>query len=174
MTKISGIATTSTAPADDDILEMETSGGTSEKITAKNAGLNPDGCVMTGSGTSVAGFTDVAISLDGTVFNGDGMYSGANPTRITAQRDGWYLINGWVKYPNTAVTGFLSGKMRLNGSTLMIDGVRDGSDGGSFNSIGLNTAYYLSSGDYVEFVGRHNHGSAITVSCQISMVRLGA
>lgn len=89
-----------------------------------------------------------------------------NPSRLTAQTSGLYLIFGNVRWVSSSNTNYTDRKLsvRLNGSANIA--YHSGYLGTSSNlaTIAVTTVYYLSAGDYVELVGLSSNSNDYMVS----------
>ena len=101
------------------------------------------------------------IIFDTARSNTPGWYNGANPTRLTAGSDGWYLIGGCLEWQTGNTLGARYVILRLNGGTHIA--LAGGPVGGSTEMLSstVTAAYYLSAGDYVEMCGYQTSGSTL-------------
>lgn len=73
-----------------------------------------------------------------------------NNTRLTVPADGWYIFGGQAVWQSTAAGTKRLEWMRLNGTTALAMQAGDDLSGENRRWV-VDTAYYLSSGDYIEF-----------------------
>lgn len=116
---------------------------------------------------AVATSTDTAITwqaADGNALTS--WSSGTNPTRLTAQVPGRYMAVASMRWAANG-TGFRTGEIRLNGSTVI------GRHAQAFVAAGSPTQYTLVSspvslsiGDYMELIAWQNSGAALDLDAQ--------
>jgi len=88
--------------------------------------------------------------------NGDLHDTVTNPSRLTAQKAGKYLITGSVEFGESP-TGTRIVGIRLGGSTY-IAFQKVLADSTTLTRLTLSTIYHLAAGDYVELVVQQNSG----------------
>jgi hypothetical protein len=111
---------------------------------------------------SVATSTDVAISFDTETQDDGGLFTLAAPTRFTAPDEGWYQGGGFIHW--TGTTG--SGRrliVRLDGTTTLARAGVESPAGHNDPSLTVPWQYYLTAGQYVEYIARQTSGGTITV-----------
>ena len=141
-----------------DGVHTEITGGGSPSVT--NAAY---GAVAKRTTTqAVATATPTAISFNSEVRDDGGFYSSANPTRFTAVVDGWCVFSGTCHWAGANSYGRrlyarLNGTTEISGTSVISDA--DHNDPRQ-NVTGV---YYLSSGDYIEFMLDQNSGRTINI-----------
>ena len=116
---------------------------------------------------SVANSTDTAVTWQAADGNDlTSWSSGTNPTRITAQVPGRYMAVASMRWASNG-TGFRTGEIRLNGTTII------GRHAQAFVAAGSPTQYTLTSmpitmaiGDYLELIAWQNSGAALDLAYQ--------
>lgn len=116
---------------------------------------------------SVANTTDTAVTWQAADGNGlTSWSSGTNPTRLTAQVPGRYMAVASMRWASNG-TGFRTGEIRLNGTTII------GRHAQAFVAAGSPTQYTLCSmpvslaiGDYIELIAWQNSGAALDLAYQ--------
>ncbi len=142
-----------------------------EIIEARVVGLihrtEARGCRVFSSVTqNISTATNTPLVFDTEVYDTDGCWDAGSPTRLTAQRDGYYLAGGaWTLAPaqNTAASQ-MHIYVRKNGSSYL--------GGCSLHTIANKDAriavttgmLWLSTGDYLEIVAYHDEGATKTAS----------
>lgn len=105
-----------------------------------------------------------AINFNSSIVETDpaGMYSTANPTRLTAPAKGFYSISGSASFAGNA-TGYRECSIGVNG--IAIAGVRTLNTGASIPWYGIASvaAYPLDVGDYVELLVKQNSGASLSI-----------
>jgi hypothetical protein len=108
---------------------------------------------------TIANTTLTAISFSHELIDEDDYWDSGNPTRLTANEEGWYIIRGQFILDNTTGAGRSSIFIRKNGSTIV-------AQNDSFFSSGSNSGNsveflaYLSETDYVELLIEINSGGS--------------
>lgn len=94
---------------------------------------------------------------------GDTNWSAGSPTRLTAQRDGVYLIT--LNFEWTAnVNGRRYTEIRLNGSTIIATCENDIEPSAGRSRINMCTVWEMSASDYVEARVYQNTGGALNIN----------
>jgi hypothetical protein len=97
-----------------------------------------------------ANATPVACTFDTAIKNVNNMWEGVtNPTRITANRPGWYRVFGQVEWAANA-TGDRGLQIRKNGSATVILAENIVKSGALAAAQQIEALVYLGIGDYVE------------------------
>lgn len=120
------------------------------------------GCrVINTSTQNINNATNTALTFNSEINDTDGCWDAGSPTRLTAQKDGYYLAGGaWTLAPaqNTAASQ-MHIYVRKNGSSYL--------GGCSLHTIANKDAriavatgmIWLSTGDYLEIVAYHDEGA---------------
>lgn len=112
---------------------------------------------------SVANATLVAVTFDTEDLDTNGMYStGTNPSRITIQRKGSYLVVGQIDYAASA-TGTKYAYIRKNGTDY---NAFQGGYAQTAVETGVNVSSFLDTlaiGDYLELIAYQSSGGALNV-----------
>ena len=89
------------------------------------------------------------------------MFSGGQPTRLTAQIAGRYQISGSIIWDTSVGGSYRGARIQLNGTSFIASQV------GASDVLGieqtLSTLYDLDVGDYVELTAEQDSGNAIDV-----------
>lgn len=112
----------------------------------------------------IADATQTAVSWTASsVGYGDMWESVTNPTRVTAQQAGVYLITATVAFaPNATGSRVLS--LKLSGTSIYIAAARqDAPDATQNTFLTVSTTYYLDVGDYVEAMVDQDSGGNLDV-----------
>lgn len=89
------------------------------------------------------------------------LYNVANPSRLTAPVDGWYLITGSALFANSAAGSERAGSIRINGTNIA---QTDPSFGAAIPpTLNVTTLYYLTAGQYAEYYVYQNSGGALNI-----------
>ncbi|RMB81273.1 hypothetical protein [Streptomyces shenzhenensis] len=114
--------------------------------------------------TSAANTTTAnAIQWDAVSLDDLGGWASATPTRYTAQRAGWYELNGTVSFGNA--TGNRVAGWYVNGSLIPGGHSQRLSAAGTTHSQAAATlAVLLNAGDYVELAAGQDSGSSISTA----------
>ncbi len=140
-----------------------------------------DGAVITRStAQAIASLAYTPISFDTIVTDNGGLYSGANPTRLTAQVEGFYIISGECWFQTNA-TGRRVADLIVNGVTRIARN-EEATTPLELHTISISTTYYLAIGDYVElFVYQTStvslniiSGAPLTIIPSLSLVGAGS
>lgn len=104
------------------------------------------GAIITRASTqAIAATTTTAIQFTTEVADTEGYANlGTNNTRLTAPRDGWYTINGYIDCDTAATTRYAT--LRISGSTVIYQTSATMADA----RMGLSGTYYLTAGQYIE------------------------
>jgi hypothetical protein len=109
------------------------------------------------------------LSFDSVRWDTDGLYSASQPTRLTVQKSGRYLVYAHVRFsPNTtgcgtfdcvqvvglAVNGSVQDIARANGPL---------ANSGDGNIASISTHWEFAAGDFVEVRVKHNHSGSVDV-----------
>jgi hypothetical protein len=126
---------------------------------------------------SIVSGTYTTITFDSERFDTDGIHSVvSNTDRLTAQRDGVYLISATIRFATNS-TGIRWVGIRLNGTAYIVIADQNATSGYS-TRITLTTLYELSTDDYVDLRVWQNSGGALNVeavgnySPEFGMVRM--
>lgn len=135
-----------------------TIGGGGAKIFTKIT----TGCRLTDSANqSIANATFTPLTFDTERYDSDAMHDGANPTRITINKAGRYLVGGSANFDANAVGTRFCG-IRLNGGSFIavitVPAVVSALTG---TAQSISTVWSFAAGDYVELVLWQNSGVAL-------------
>lgn len=143
-------------------------GNVREILTVNAAGTDPEWKIVDSararrsSTQSIPDNTITAVSFTNEVHDtGDDNWSIGSPTRLTAQRDGVYIIVGNIRWA-TNVTGRRFVQIILNGTTV-IGRVEFQSGPTGRADMCVSAIYDLSSSDYVELEAFQNSGGALDI-----------
>lgn len=116
--------------------------------------------VVLSAAEATADATEKAIPWDAETYdNVDDNWAIGNATRLTAQRDGNYLIHFGGEWEEDA-TGYRQMSIKLNGATYLAVKQEDAADHYKFS---VSTQYVLSATDYVEAVVYQTSGGALDI-----------
>lgn len=104
---------------------------------------------------------DAASTYSTVEFDTDGMFNlGANPTRLTIQTEGYYIIGGQVRFSSTLIDDPNYGKIRRNGT--IIESIDSETDREITTGIFVSSRCFVFAqvGDYFEYVSNQNHEAA--------------
>lgn len=104
-----------------------------------------------------------AVSFDSEAFDTGGMHDSANPTRLTAPRDGAYLVTGTADFfvnPNGARVF----EIRENGATVLVSDTVYPDDTDAV----ISTVAPLLAGDYVELRVKQDSGGSLNLATGFS------
>jgi hypothetical protein len=90
-----------------------------------------------------------------------GLYNAANPSRLTAPVDGWYLITGTAVFTTSAGGTRRIGTIKINGTG--VAQVEWGYGASTFPGENITTLYYLTAGQYAEFCVYQDSGGALNI-----------
>jgi hypothetical protein len=106
---------------------------------------------------------DTALTFDSERYDNAELHStSTNPSRLTAQQAGTYLITGHVNFV-PASSGVRGLRMRLNGGTFIAGSFVPSAGGLVDTVLSVATVYHLAAGDYVELIVYQNSGGSLTV-----------
>jgi hypothetical protein len=111
--------------------------------------------------TPVASGAYTALAFDSERWDPADLHStSTNPSRLTVQTAGKYLIYGTVEFADDIAgsAGDRSLEIRLNGSDSLTRTQVAANDSGSSTILSVSTHYDLAAGDYVELVVRQSSG----------------
>lgn len=129
---------------------------TADKIAADSAIL----CrVYRSTAQNITSTTWTALSFDTEVYDTDGCWSSAQPTRLIAKRAGYYLVGGAVTFDTTVVTESdkrVSVYIRSNGSVVESPGGTVHTVSGKWASTTETVLVHLDVDEYVEIMAQHD------------------
>jgi hypothetical protein len=114
---------------------------------------------------SIANNVALATAIDFTTarFDSNSCWSGANPTRLTCNTAGKYVIVGAVQFAANA-SGVRRLLLRINGTLVIAADLRNPVNSATINTeLTVSAIYNLAAGDYVEMVVTQNSGAALNV-----------
>lgn len=122
-----------------------------------------DGCRVYHSVDQTLGSSvSTALAFDSERYDNGGLHSTtSNNSRLTAQKDGTYLITGHVAFAANA-SGVRVVGIRKN-PTLFIAQTERAPVGGDTDKFSVTTVYHLAASDYVELVAYQNSGGDLAV-----------
>ena len=128
------------------------------------AWATPDGCrVYNDANESISNGNYIALTFNQERYDNGGMHStSSNTSRITAQKDGVYLITGHVTFA-TSGTNVREVYIRLDGSTNLAQQHATPA-AASVCSLSVTTLFHLSATHYVELVVYQNTAGALDVT----------
>lgn len=127
---------------------------------------------------SIPSNTTTVITFDTVRFDGEGMWSAAQPTRLTCPVSGLYLISGHLAFAQNS-TGRRMLTLRVNDNLLVA-----GQSAPGFSTSGHNTLlsaaalWMLQEGDFVELLAYQSSGAGLAVkslpaySPELSLARI--
>lgn len=99
-----------------------------------------------------------ALTFDVETFDTDNMHDNTNPSRLTVNTAGLYIIEGTVAFSNGS--GYVECFVRINGSTaIVVNAVNELSSMG-YTYIEISTLYNFNQGDYIELLVGQASGSS--------------
>lgn len=150
--KISDLDIATAIASDERIVILADPSGTPEvKTIEKETFFSQLFCGVKANQTGATSITSsgVAIPFAGESWDTDAFHDTVtNNTRFTAPKDGYYSFTGQLKISANAVLGLA---VRLGGSTIIARATRG--NGGSPEYCQVTGEYYLTAGQYIEFVG---------------------
>jgi hypothetical protein len=125
------------------------------------------GCRVINTGTqNIDSATVTALTFNSEIYDTDGCWDAGSPTRLTAQRDGYYLAGGtWMlaSGQNTAASR-MQLAVKVNDTTWM-GGNEMHTIANKGATVGCSSGmFWLSAGDYVELVAYHDEGATKAAS----------
>lgn len=127
----------------------------------------PDGCRVIRTATqAVDSGTVTPLNFDLEISDTDNCWSGSDPTKLFAARDGYYLAGGgWsMSAANNSAASRCLASVRLNGTTDLMHSELHTIAGKAF-SLGVSSGMFrMSVGDYVEITMYHDEGTTKTLS----------
>lgn len=129
--------------------------------------IDPPACsVYNSAAQSVAnGTAQVVLNANSENFDNAAMHSTVtNPSRITIQTSGRYLIGCTVLY-DADVDGRRVTQFLINGATVLFGDVRNANISAAVTPrASVTRTYVFTAGDYVEVTASHNSGAALDVT----------
>lgn len=124
------------------------------------------GCrvISTSTQTLESGGSGEALSFDTEIYDTDGCWAVGSPTRLTAQREGYYLAGGgWAHDTNTATAYRTTAAIVKNGTTTLVTvHALTGTDA-NFYLAPVTGMFWMSEGDYIEIFAYQNSGGDKTI-----------
>jgi hypothetical protein len=121
---------------------------------------------------STAGYIPTAVltplDFDVETYDTDNMHDNAtNPSRLTVNTPGLYLIQGTVAFASSG-SGFLGCHLRLNSATVIESNMINDLNSGGGTYLTISAAYNLIAGDYIELLAEQTSGSDLLAGWSIS------
>lgn len=116
--------------------------------------------------TSDQAIANAGADLDWDQVDGDSdapssAWNGANPDRMVAWTDGWYLVNGNLEWESAVTAGDLFARFKMQPSGREIGWTRHDVGGTNFQpAIGITAVAFLNAGDYVRTFAGQDSGSS--------------
>jgi hypothetical protein len=127
---------------------------------------------------SVSSNNSLALPFDNERYDTDNIHdTGTNPSRLTCQSPGKYLIIGQAAFESNT-TSYRRLKVRLNGATIIAQETVAPVNGAA-TEMTVATIYELAANDYVELLAYQNSGGALAINTllnytpEFSMIRIG-
>ncbi len=108
--------------------------------------------VYNSTGTTSANGAEAAIVWDSKNYDTNAMFSIANPTRLTCNTSGIYVIQGEADLAASALGTQRQLRVRLNGSTFIAQESQLSISATTTSKLGINTVYNLNNTDYIELM----------------------
>ena len=123
----------------------------------------PDGArVYRTTAQSLSNNTETPISFDGERYDNGGLHEGVtNPSRLTAQKAGVYVISGHLSFASNT-TGTRAVWIKLNGNTYIAK-QRLNANAPDYPEFSITTIYHLVATDYVELTAMQDSGGNLNV-----------
>jgi len=130
------------------------------------------GCrVINTSTQTIPNATMTALTFNTVIYDTDSCWSAGAPTRLYAQRDGYYLAGGgWslADTQNTAASRIVTAVL-VNG-TNQIQGSETHSKANTSINVSVATGmFWLSAGQYIEIAAYHDEGASKTAGAATSI-----
>lgn len=149
------LATVSVPASDTTISDSQITDTRSRAVVGAGAAKTPACRAYRSSTQAVANASYVSASLTSESFDNDGMHDTAtNPSRITANTPGLYIVTGRIYFGANA-TGARQARLIKNGSTALDYWTGPVSSAGDV-ACALSATVSLARGDYVEMQAWHN------------------
>lgn len=150
-------------------------GGDEAEYTPANAGGYTEGASTYNNTTqSFVQNVDTAVTMNAEVYDTDTIHDNStNPTRLTCNTAGKYIVIGEVAYPGTGGGQFYLQNLKKNGTvfaTSNTQAIANSGVGAVVQTVGLVD---LSPGDYVEIWVYSGVAGTISASGKLSMQRIG-
>jgi hypothetical protein len=107
--------------------------------------------------------TATALTFDDERFDTADVHGSVNPTRLTAPRDGVYVVSANVSWDGASAAGAREIAIVRNGTAIILRDVVQPAAGGNTSEQAVSTVTSLSSGDYVEVKLRQNSGGTLQI-----------
>ena len=108
--------------------------------------------------------TPQTIDWSAGVKNSNGMWEGVtNPSRLTANRPGWYSVKGYVSFAANA-TGDRELRIIKNGAAAAIVGRASVKSATLITALQVHARVYLNVGDYVQLVANQTSTAALDMT----------
>lgn len=149
----------------------------SMNLIAVGTAIVPPGiasCVSRAAAQTITSGANTAISFDTTDNNDAGFFSGAAPTRLTANVTGYYALSGFIEYAAGTDSTRRLAVIRLNGVTSLNETSQVAVVAvGLVSACSVSLIYKFTAGDYVELVARHDRGSNLNAQiARLAMSRI--
>lgn len=131
--------------------------------TTDAAWTTPDGCrVYNDAAESVTSGTPLALTFDQERYDNGNLHSTVtNTSRLTAAKDGVYIITGHIGWDGNA-TGYRELFIKLGGATILAH-ITIPTISGTVFEMSISSVYHLSATNYVELYAGQNSGGALNV-----------
>lgn len=136
-------------------------GGRGGQNGGQGAGQITDASVITTT-PQAFGQTAGAISWDSAVKNDGNVWQGAQPTRLTARQDGWYIVSASGAWASNA-NAHKRIQFRVNGTTTYPGSETYGSASAHVHKNSSTVILYLNKNDYVEVMFRESVAGTVNV-----------
>lgn len=118
---------------------------------------------VTGAAQSIANSMPAAITFNATRWDTNTFFAVANPTRLTFNKAGTYLIGFNVGFAQNG-TGERLAWIRLNGTTNIGGSLRFASNPNGFTVLNGAITWQFNVGDYIELLVEQSSGGALSVN----------
>jgi hypothetical protein len=126
-------------------------------VTPDKVGVVPAARVTSSVPINIPGSADpTTLTFDDERFDTADLHGSTNPTRLTAPRDGIYIVTANISWAGTNDAGARELAIRRNGTAIILRDVVQPVAGGNTSEQAVSTVTSLESGDYVEVVLRQN------------------
>lgn len=106
-----------------------------------------------------------AVSWDTMVWDVEGMWSAANPTRLTCVTSGTYTVQGWIMWPSNSTSFRQLWIVKTTPAGFALIGTEvDPPNASTVVSQSISRPVLLNAGDYVELAAGQNTSGALTLA----------
>lgn len=133
-------------------------------VTPDKLGVVPAARVTSSVPINIPGAAEpTTLTFDDERFDTADVHGSTDPTRLTAPRDGIYIVTANISWAGTNAAGARELAIRRNGTAIILRDVVQPVAGGNTSEQAVSTVTSLASGDYVEVVLRQNSGAPLQI-----------